>query len=135
MIDIDAVRAMAMSLPEVQDRSNEHMLHFYVRGKHFAWTYLERTDPGKRRQPRLEVLAVRCAAEAKESLLESAPDKLFTTEHYNGFPAVLVRLDKVDEGELRALVTAAWQCQAPRSLVRRFDQAHEPRSPSARGER
>jgi hypothetical protein len=42
----------------------------------------------------------------------------FTENHYRGFPAVLVRLDKISEKELRALLTAAWRCQAPRALVK-----------------
>jgi hypothetical protein len=42
----------------------------------------------------------------------------FTEDHYRGFPAVLVRLDKIPEKELRALLTAAWRCQAPRALVK-----------------
>jgi hypothetical protein len=121
------LRAMALSLPEVEDRSTEHMLHFYVRGKHFAWTYLERSEAKAPRRPRLDVLAVRCAAEEKEALLASAPDRLFTTDHYKGFPAVLVRLDKVDEAELEALLTAAWRCQAPRGLAKRVKGISQPR--------
>jgi hypothetical protein len=77
----------------------------------------------RRRRPRLDVLAVRCAPEEKEMLLASAPDKLFTTDHYKGFPAVLVRLDKVDETGLRGLLTTAWRCQAPRALARRLQPA------------
>jgi hypothetical protein len=122
MIEIDTVRAIALSLPEVEDRSDARMLHFYVRGRHFAWTYLERTAAKKSRQPRLDVLVVRCAAEAKEVFLAAEPGKLFTTDHYRGFPAVLVRLDKVNLGELRELLTAAWRCQAPRSLAKRLEQ-------------
>ena len=121
MIDIDTVRAIALSLPEAEDRSNGAALAFYVRGKHFAWTYLERVEDRRPRRPRLDVLAVRCAAEEKESLLASAPDKFFTTPHYRGFPAILVRLEKVDEHELRGLLTAAWRCQAPRGLAKRLE--------------
>ena len=120
MIDADKVRAIALSLPEVEDRSAKGMLRFSVRGKQFAWSYLERTAPKRARQPRLDVLAVRCAAEAKDILLAAAPDRLFTTDHYNGFPAVLVRLAKVDESELRDLLTAGWRCQAPRSLAKTY---------------
>ena len=75
------MRAIALSLPETEDRSNEDMLHFYVRGKHFAWTYLERVEEKRRRLPRLNALVVRCAAEEKDGLLASAPDKFFTTDH------------------------------------------------------
>jgi hypothetical protein len=120
MIDPDKVRAIALSLPEAEDRSANGVLRFSVRGKQFAWTYLERTTPERARQPRLDVLAVRCTAEAKDILLAAAPDRLFTTDHYNGFPAVLVRLAKVHESELRGLLTAAWRCQAPRGLAKAY---------------
>ena len=118
-MNIKTVRDIALSLPEAEDRSDGDMLHFYVRGKHFAWTYLERVDAKRPRQPRPDVLVVRCAAEAKDSLLASDPDTFFTTDHYRGFPAILVRLDKIGAKDLRSLLTAAWLCQAPRVLAKR----------------
>jgi hypothetical protein len=120
MVDIDTVRRVGRSLPEAEDRSDATALNFYVRGKHFAWTYLERVEAKRARRPRLDVLAVRCVAEEKESLLASDPEKFFTTDHYRGFPAVLVRLGKIDERELRGLLTAAWRCQAPQALAKRL---------------
>jgi hypothetical protein len=120
MIDIDTVRKIALSLPEAEDRSTQSGLQFHVRGKQFAWTYLERVEENRPRRPRLDVLAVRCAAEEKEDLLASAPDKFFTSDHYRGFPAILVRLEAVGEDELRSLLTAAWRCQAPRALAKRL---------------
>ena len=51
-------------------------------------------------------------------LLASDPAKFFTEPHYNGFPAVLVRLRAVEADELRELITDAWRCQAPPRLVR-----------------
>jgi len=54
----------------------------------------------------------------KAMLLASDPDKFFTEPHYNGFPAVLVRLPAIGEDELRELITDAWRSQAPRQLVR-----------------
>ena len=65
-----------------------------------------------------EVLAVRVASlAAKEELLAADPGKFFTEPHYNGFPAVLVRLPAIDVGELAELITDAWRCQAPRTLA------------------
>src|SRR5690242_13350921 len=49
------------------------------------------------------------------------PEKFFTTDHYQGFPAVLVRLDKVDARERRELLTETWRCEAPRTMVKEFD--------------
>jgi hypothetical protein len=60
------------------------------------------------------VLAVRVASLAeKEEPLAADPEKFFTEPHYNGFPAVLVRLPAIDAGELAELITDAWRCRAP----------------------
>jgi hypothetical protein len=94
----------------VRDRGKE---------KGFAWVWMERVEPGKARVPNPEVLAVRVANEGeKQGLIAADGDKFFTEPHYNGFPAVLVRLPAVDVDELRELLTDAWRCQAPRALVK-----------------
>ena len=54
---------------------------------------------------------------AKEALLGSDAEKFFTEPHYNGFPAVLVRLPLIDVDELEELISDAWRCQAPKALV------------------
>jgi hypothetical protein len=118
MADQADVRRIALSLPEVAE-ADDH-LAFAVGKKKFAWTWHERVVPGKPRVPRPEVLAVRVAGPAdKELLLGSDPGKFFTEPHYNGFPAVLIRLPAIEADELRELLTEAWRCQAPRTLVRK----------------
>jgi len=49
--------------------------------------------------------------------------KFFTEKHYNGFPAVLVRLKDIGRTELRALLLDAWKAQAPKKLVAQFPEA------------
>lgn len=121
MVDAQTARRIVRSLPDVEDLSSASALRFEVRGKQFAWTYLERLDPRRPRQPRIDVLAIRCRAEEKEGLLASSARKFFTVDHYRNFPAILVRLAEVDEAELKGLLTAAWHIQAPRSLSRLLD--------------
>jgi hypothetical protein len=88
------------------------------KSKGFVWSWMERVEPKKPRVENVDVVAVRVAGEAeKELLLAADPDKFFTEPHYNGFPAVLVRLAAVDVDELGELLTDAWRCQAPRSLL------------------
>jgi hypothetical protein len=55
---------------------------------------------------------------AKQELVAADPEKFFTEAHYNGYPAVLVRLAAVDVEELRELLTDAWRTRAPRALVK-----------------
>ena len=57
----------------------------------------------------------------KEAVLAEHPDIAFTTPHFNGYPAVLVRLDRIDEPLLTEIVTSAWLAVAPQKLVAEFD--------------
>jgi len=54
---------------------------------------------------------------AKTALVTEEPDVYFTTHHFDGYPAVLCRLDELDARSLTELVTEAWACRAPRRLV------------------
>jgi hypothetical protein len=120
MADQDDVRRIALSLPGTSE-SDDHF-GFYVpnkgKAKQYAWAWNERIDPKKPRVPNPEVLAVRVAGRLdKEALLASDERKFFTEPHYNGFPAVLVRLPEIEPAELEELITDAWRCQAPRDLA------------------
>jgi hypothetical protein len=120
----DDVRRIALSLPETVE--GEDRFAFSVRhrakDKGFAWVWNERITPKKPKVPNPDVVAVRVANEAeKQALLAAAPDRFFTEPHYNGFPAVLVRLAAIDVDELEEILTDGWRCQAPKAVVRDFD--------------
>lgn len=115
------LRELAMGLPEVEDKSTPERMVFEVRGKGIAWSWLEREAPKGPRKPRLDVIAVRCRPEEKDLILESDPAVYFTEPHYNGFPAVLVRLDAIPDADLAALLAVAWRCQAPKALLKAID--------------
>lgn len=111
---------MVLALPETV-ASDEH-LAFSVKNKGklkgLAWAWRERVHPKKARVPNHQVLAVRVADETvKEALLTTDPKKFFTEPHYNGYPAILVRLTEVGKAEMNELIREAWRCQAPRELV------------------
>jgi hypothetical protein len=57
----------------------------------------------------------------REALLKGQPDVFFTTPHYDGYPAVLVRLDVVDPEQLAELIEDAWRIQAPKRVVAAHD--------------
>ena len=113
MVDIPTLRRLIRALPGAEDGSDDRKLAFSAGGKQLAWTYLERVRPKAPRQPRLDVLAVRCTLEKKEMLIAAAPDRFFDDDHYRGFPAVLVRLDAAEEDELAALLGEACRLVAP----------------------
>ncbi len=117
MVDHQTVRRLALALPGARDDGQGDKLAFSVGGKGFAWTYSARLAPRGPRTPHPEVLAVRCTLERKEMLLEAAPERFFDDDHYRGYPAVLVRLDAIDEDELISLLSAAWTSRASRRLL------------------
>jgi hypothetical protein len=59
-----------------------------------------------------DVLVLNCALEEKDILMQINPDVYFETDHYKGWPAVLIRLSKIDDEELTHRLIAAWQMQA-----------------------
>ncbi|MFD0632902.1 MmcQ/YjbR family DNA-binding protein [Catenulispora yoronensis] len=120
MSDPATARRLAASLPEAEDQSEPESLAIRLRGKLFAWSYLERVDGTGPRVPQLDVLAVQCAHEEKEALISARPDAFFTTEHYRGYPAVLVRLAEIDDDELRTLLVAAWRMRATKTMARQY---------------
>ncbi len=115
------VRRICLALPGTVEA--EERFAFSVPGKKgkkggYAWVWMERIDPKKPRVPQLRVVAIRTASlDDKEFLLKASPKKFFTEPHYNGYPAVLVRLAEVTVKDLRPLLLEAWRSQAPKELT------------------
>jgi len=71
--------------------------------------------------PEGDILGARVADEGvKFALIADEPDVYFTTPHFDGYPAVLVKLAEIDELGLRELIVEAWLTQAPKRLVQEF---------------
>ena len=68
-------------------------------------------------------LVVTCPLEEKEMLMAAAPAIYFETDHYRGWPAVLVRFEEIEADDLRHRLLRAWMVQAPKRLVREFQMA------------
>ena len=110
MADWKTVRELALALPEAEDASGSRPA-FRVRGKLFAWMSRPR-DGG--------ALAVRVDPDEKQLILDSSPDVYFVTPHYEGYPAVLVRLEKIGRDELAERIEDAWLLRAPKRVVSKF---------------
>ena len=68
-----------------------------------------------------DILGARVSDEGvKFALIADDPDVYFTTPHFDGYPAVLVRLAEISEPDLTELITDAWLAQAPKTLVKKF---------------
>jgi hypothetical protein len=117
------VRRIALALPETTEAEDRFAFSVLNRGrqKGFVWAWNERVEAKKPRVPREDVVAVRVVDQAdKAALLAADPDVFFTEPHYNGFPAVLVRLPRIEPEQLEELIVDAWRCQAPRALVKQW---------------
>jgi hypothetical protein len=121
----DDVRRVALALPETTERlSREGVPQWRVKDKLFAWERpLRRADLEALGDaaPDGAILATRVAdLGAKEALLADDPDVYFTTPHFNGYPAILLRLDRTNAAELEELLVEAWLIRAPKRLAKEY---------------
>jgi hypothetical protein len=117
----DDVARVCLALPETTEGTSWGSRSWRVRGKAFVW---ERPLRAKDRAelgaaaPAGPVLGATVPDEgAKAALIAEEPDTYFTTSHFDGYAAVLCRLDALDEESLTELAGEAWACRAPRRLL------------------
>jgi hypothetical protein len=120
----DDVARLALDLPETDEVVSRGHRQWRVKDKLFVWERpLRRSDlealgadapDGPILGARVEHLG------EKEAMLAARPDLYFTTPHFDGYPAVLVRLDAIDLEELRELAVEAWLARAPKRLADAF---------------
>jgi hypothetical protein len=124
----DDVRRIALALPQTSERPSHTGAGWRVKDKLFVWERPLR--PADLRAlgddaPTGAILGVRVEhLGAKEALLAEDPDVYFTTPHFDGYAAVLVRLDEIPVGELEDVIVDAWLCRAPRRLADAYVEQH-----------
>ncbi len=124
MASWEDVRRLALALPETSEGTSWGNVSWRVRNKQFVWERPLRPADVRAlgdAAPAGPILGARVEhAGAKEALLADDPAVYFTTPHFDGYPAVLVRLDEIAVDELQELIAEAWLCQAPKRLAREF---------------
>ncbi|HEV2982336.1 MAG TPA: MmcQ/YjbR family DNA-binding protein [Solirubrobacteraceae bacterium] len=124
MATFKQVSKIALSLPQASERDARGNRQWRVKDKLFVWERPLRPKELEslgERAPRGPILAARVEhLHAKEALIAAEPDLYFTTDHFDGYPAVLARLDRLKAAELRELITEAWLARAPARLVREY---------------
>jgi hypothetical protein len=120
----DDVRRIALELPETNEAVSRDLRQWRVKDKGFVWERpLRRADlealgdaapDGPILGARVEHLV------AKEALLADDPSVFFTTPHFDGYPAVLVRLERIGLEDLREVIVEAWLARAPKRLAERY---------------
>ena len=116
------VSAACTALPAVAESTHrEGQRAWRVKDKLFVWERpLRRADLAElgADAPTGPILGARVPDEgAKQALIADDPAVYFTTSHFDGYPAILVRLDEIDVAALTELVGEAWACRAPRRLL------------------
>ena len=149
MATFEDVARLALALPGTEETTSYGNLSWAVRGrvsagarrvkaaksKGFVWERplskkdrRQLTDAGEIEVPPDEViLAARVEDLAeKEAVLAEHPAAVFTTPHFHGYPAVLIRLDRADEDLLTEIVTSAWLAVAPQQLIDEHGAGQDP---------
>ncbi|GAA1058447.1 hypothetical protein GCM10017608_26380 [Agromyces luteolus] len=121
MVEWEEIRRLALGMPEATEAVSYGLPHWRVRNRGFVWERpLRRADLEFLRlddQP-WPVLGARVEDEAvKFALAEEDPEVFFTTPHFEGFAAILVRLDTVSQRRIEEVVADAWLAVAPKRLA------------------
>jgi hypothetical protein len=120
----DDVGRLALALPETSEGVSRDLRRWLVKDKGFVWERpLRRSDlealgdaapDGPILGARVEHLV------AKEALLADDPSVYFTTPHFDGYPAILVRLEEIGPEDLEELIVEAWLTRAPKRLAEEY---------------
>jgi hypothetical protein len=124
MASWDDVRRIALSMPEATEVTSRDNAQWRVKDKLFVWERPLRGSDLKAlgdSAPDGPILGARVEHEmAKEALIADDPGVFFTTPHFDGYPAILVQLEKIALDDLNEVIVEAWLCRAPKRLVDQY---------------
>ena len=106
----ESARKIVLDLPGVEEGTSYGTPGFRVRGKFLARMW----DDG-------ETMVVKCGDDERDLRLKADPRTFFVTDHYRGYPTVLIRLRRVTPRVLGDVLEQAWQRSAPKRLVTAYD--------------
>ena len=117
-----------MALPETSEGTAHGNIAWRVRDKLFVWERPLRSKDLEalgEAAPTGPVLGARVEhLVAKEALLADDPAVYFTTPHFDGYPAVLVALQRITAADLEEVIVEAWLCRASKRLARDYAEHH-----------
>ncbi len=120
----DDVARIALGLPEATETVARGLRQWKVKDKPFVWERpLRKADYEAlgAAAPDGPILGARVEHEgAKQALLADDPDVFLTTPHFDGYPAILVRLDRISPDDLEEVVVEAWLVRAPKRLAEHY---------------
>lgn len=108
--DLAAVRAICLGLPDVEEGTSYGTPAFRVRKKFFV-----------RLREDGDTIVVKSDYDEREALMQANPEVFHITDHYAGYPMLLVRLSSVDAPSLEAVIEDSYRRVAPKTLVSKLD--------------
>lgn len=121
MASWDDVERIALALPETSEHVSREKRQWCIKDKLFVWERplrVKEIEELGEAAPDGPVLGARVEhLGAKEALLADDPGVYFTTSHFKGYAAILVRLDRISVADLDEVIVEAWLARAPRKLV------------------
>lgn len=128
MADLDR---LALAMPQAtKEVSEDGRPSYSVHGKMFCFHRSRRPDAvdPKTGERLSDVLMFRVAdLDVKDLMVADERNPYFTTPHFNGYPAILMRipdLKKIDREELRELVVEAWLTRAQKRVAKAWLAEH-----------
>jgi hypothetical protein len=109
-VTLETVRELLRELPGVEEGPCYGTPGFRVRKKFLARIW----EDG-------ETLVVKCGDDERDFRMNADPATFFVTDHYRGYPTVLVRLGRVGVEDLRDLLVESWRRLAPKTLLAQYD--------------
>jgi hypothetical protein len=109
-VTFETVRQLALALPGVEEGKSYGNPAFRVGGKFLARLREE------------DEIAIRVEFATREVLMGTDPETFYISEHYLRYPAMLIRLSRVDQDDLRRLLEEAWRGNASKRLLAEFEE-------------
>ena len=104
---LDDIRRIALKFHAVEERTSYGTPAFFVGNK----MLVRFKEDGAN-------VVFRMSLDEKAFLMEADPATFYETDHYKGWPAVLARLDQLDETTVHRLIERQWRVSATRKVLR-----------------
>jgi hypothetical protein len=108
--------AIVMSFPGAEKGISYGRPSYKVNGKFF--TRLRREDES--------MVLLEVSFDEREMLIEAEPETFFVTDHYKGYPYVLIRLSRADVRTVERFLERRWRATAPKTLLKTYDAERTP---------
>ena len=108
----DEAKAIILSFPEIEEGSSYGQPSYKVAGKFFT----------RLRQEDQSLVLTDVGFDEREMLIEAEPRTFHLTPHYKDYPCVLARIETIDPGTLKAMLTRIFKRKAPKKLLKLLDE-------------